>query len=68
MEVVGYYTEADIGAGVRDSTKFIDFLSAKTDDEQWEGSDLLYLIINDIVRAIIYFKSCGQLIPYNFFF
>ena len=62
LEVVGHFIEANVGAGVkgkegankiRDSTKFIDFLSAMTDDEQLEGSDLLYLIINDIVRAII---------------
>ena len=39
---------------MRNSTKFINFLSrsAETDDEQWEGSDLLYPIINDIVRAM----------------
>ena len=61
MEVVGHYIEADTVKGkegankIRDSTKFIDFLSAKTDDEQWKGSDLLYLIINDIVRAMIIF-------------
>ena len=36
--------------------QLIDFLSAKTDDdEQWEGHDLLYLIINDIVRAMTLF-------------
>ena len=62
VEMVGHYIKADTGAGVEvkegvnkiaDSTKFIDFLSAETDDEQWEGSDLLYLITNDIVRAMI---------------
>ena len=64
VEMVGHYKEADTGAGVkgkegankmRDSTKFIDFLSrsAETDDEPWKGSDLLYFIIDDIVRAIM---------------
>ena len=61
MEGVG---EADTSAGVKgkqganklsNSTKLIDFLSAKTDDEQWEGSDLLYLILSDIVRAMVIF-------------
>ena len=64
VEVVGHYIAADVGVAVkgkegankmRNSTKFINFLSrsAETDDEQWEGSDLLYPIINDIVRAIM---------------
>ena len=66
VEVVGHYNEADTDAGVKgkegankikDATKFIDLLSAKTDDEQLESRDLLYLIINDIVRAAIWYYS-----------
>ena len=62
VEMVGQYNEADTDAGVMgkegankisNSTKFIDFLSAKTEDEQLESRDLLYLVINDIVRVVM---------------
>ena len=68
MEVIGNFIEAGASASIEnggaakiaDSAKFIDFLSAKSDDGQWEGSDLLYLVIDDIVRAMIIFQSYGQ--------
>ena len=62
--MVGHYIEAGVGASIKkretnkikDSTKFIHFLSVESDDEQREGSDLLYLIIDNIVRAMMIFK------------
>ena len=64
MDVVGHCNEAGSGTSVKkkreaneinDSTKFIQFLSTKCDDEQQEGSDLLYLVIDDIVSAMMIF-------------
>ena len=66
VEVIGH----SIGAGacaninrkgrvnkIEDSTKFIHFLSAESDDEQWEGSDLLYFVIDDIVSGLDMIKT-----------